>query len=247
MVRDVVQIQYNVLDNNGKHLRKVVRNMQAKSSGCDYIKIHTPVVNKAEISIVCPAKSFHAEEGYVKIGKPDESEKGWTTVKQEATAFKTPLRFADTDYFYEINYDYGHVSTIRIFSLDEDTNTWYRDIEIPANSTCIDLKNLLGPEQLEELDYKNVYQKRRFCLSFLGNDEKALSEPIEMRLDVDGGVKDYGSIDTNGHGAFCRAVEKAGFVWFTETPGGTFHLDVNEKILTVASNSHPLKVRLSKL
>lgn len=247
MVKDIIQIQYNVLDNNGNHLRKVVRNLQGKASGRDYIKIHTPVVNKANVSLICPAKSYHAEEGYVKIGVPDASEKDWVTVQQEATAFNTPLRLADTDYFYEIEYDYGHVAAIRIFSLDQDTNKWYRDIEIPANTTCIDLKNLLSAEQLEELNFKNVYEKRCIGLSFLGNDEKSLNEPIEMRPDFAGGVKDFGFIDVHGHGDFCRAVEKAGFVWFTETPGGTFHLDVNEKILTVASNSHPLKVRLSRM
>ena len=247
MTKDIVQIQYNVLDKNGKHLSRIIRNLQAKISGCDYIKIHTPVVNLAEVSLICPAKSYHAEDGYVKIGAPDASEKDWVTVKQAATAFNTPLRLADKDYFYEIEYDSGHVAAIRIFSLDHDSEKWYRDIEIPANTTCIDLKKLLSPEQLEELDYNNVYKKKCIGLSFLGNDEKALETPIEMSHAADGGVKDFGSLDIHGHGDFCRAVEKAGFVWFTETPGGTYQLDTNEKILTVATNSHPLKVRLSKI
>ena len=183
----------------------------------------------------------------VKIGEPNSSEKGWTSVKQDATAFNTPLRLADADYFYELEYDYGHVSAIRIFSLEHDSEKWYRDIEIPANTTCIDLKQILSPKQLKELDHKNVYEKKCIGLSFLGNDEKTVEEPIEMRPATDGGVKDFGFVDMHGHGDFYRAVEKAGFVWFTETPGGTFNLDVNEKILTVASNSHPLKVRLSRI
>ena len=247
MIRDVVQIQYNVLDNNGNHLRSIVRNLQAKPNGKDYVKIHTPVVNHADVSLICPAKSYHAEEGYVKIGEPNASEKGWTSVKQDATAFNTPLRLADADYFYELEYDYGHVSAIRIFSLEHDSEKWYRDIEIPANTTCIDLKQILSPKQLEELDHKNVYEKKCIGLSFLGNDEKTVEEPIEMSPATDGGVKDFGFVDVHGHGDFYRAVEKAGFVWFTETPGGTYNLDVNEKILTVASNSHPLKVRLSRI
>ena len=247
MEKDVVQIQYNVRDRNGNQLRKVVRNLQAKMKGCDYIKIHTPLVNRADASIICPAKSYHAEEGYVKICKPETVEKGCVTVEQEATAFNTPLRLPDTDYFYELEYNRGHVATIRVFSLDEEKGDWFRDIEIPAYATCVDLKNILSEKQLSELTHKNVYEKRCVGLSFLGNDEKYLDVPIEMKPAYDGGVKDFGSIDVHGHGDFCREVEKQGFVWFTETPGGTYHLDVDEKILTVAANSHPLKVRLKKI
>lgn len=247
MTRDVVQVQYSVMDNDGKNIHKAIRNLQAKYSGFEYIKIHTPVVNHAEVSLICPAKSYHAEEGYVKIGKPDESETTWVTVKQENTAFCTPLRLADTDYYYELEYSYGHIVAIRIFSLDPDTESWYRDIEIPAYATCVDLKKLLSKKQLDELTTKNIYEKKCIGLSFIGNDEKSLSKPIEMKATHDGGVNDFGSIDVHGHGDFYRAVEKEGFVWFTETPGGTYHLDVDEKILTVAANSHPLKVRLKKI
>ena len=247
MVRDVVQVQYDVLDNNGKPLQKIVRNLQAKAKGVDYVKIHTPLVNLANAAIICPAKSYHVEDGFIEIGDLGENKEGWVTVKQEATAFTTSLRLADTDYYYEVTYDRGHVATIRIFSLDENDASWYRDFEIPANTTCVDLKQILSPEQLKELNRKNLYERKNITLSFLGNDEKALQQPIDMKAATDGGVKDYGYVDVNGHGDFCRAVEKAGFAWFTETPGGTFHLDVNEKILTVANNSHPVKVRLSRL
>lgn len=247
MTKDTVQIQYNVLDNNGKSLRKVVRNLQAQASGSGYVKIHTPVVNHAEVSLICPAKSYHAEKGYVKIGTPDESAKDWVETKREQTAFNTPLTLADTDYYYELEYDYGHVAAIHIFSLDHDENKWYRDFEIPANATCIDLKQLLSQSQLAELTRENLYEKKNIRLAFLGNDEKSLESPIEMKADTDGGVKDFGSLDVHGHGDFYQAMQEAGFVWFTETPGGTFHIDVNEKVLTVAANSHPLRIRLSRV